>query len=282
MAKLVAALTTSHVPAIAAAMDTGLTHDPYWKPLFDGYDPAKRFVEEVKPDITIVVYNDHGLGVFLDSIPTFGIGAAAEYRVGDEGWGPRPIPPFQGDPAFSWHMIEHLVAQEFDITMFQEWEVDHGFNTPMSIAFGDREGKAPFWPTKVVPIVVNTIQYPLPLPTRCFKLGQAIRRAIDAYPGDERVMIMGTGGMSHQLQGERAGFLQPSWDRAFLDKFVSDPQSLVDMPLGTYMKEAGHEGAELIMWLVARGAMNPQIREVYRPYHFASLTGAGLGCYLND
>ena len=253
MAKLVAALTTSHVPAIAAAMDTGLTHDPYWKPLFDGYDPAKRFVEEVKPDITIVVYNDHASAFSIDIVPTF-----------------------------SWHMIEHLVAQEFDITMFQEWEVDHGFNTPMSIAFGDREGKAPFWPTKVVPIVVNTIQYPLPLPTRCFKLGQAIRRAIDAYPGDERVMIMGTGGMSHQLQGERAGFLQPSWDRAFLDKFVSDPQSLVDMPLGTYMKEAGHEGAELIMWLVARGAMNPQIREVYRHYHFASLTGAGLGCYLND
>ncbi len=282
MAQLVGVMTTSHVPSIGVAMDTGITSDPYWKPLFDGYEPAKQFVADIKPDITIVVYNDHGLEIFLDRVPTFGVAAAAEYVSGDEGWGPRKIPPFQGDPTFSWHLIEHLIAQEFDLTMYQELQVDHGFTVPMSIAFGGRSGEIAAWPTKVVPINVNCIQYPLPLPKRCFNFGKAIRRAIDAYPGDERVMILGTGGMSHQLQGERAGFMQPDFDRMFLDKIVTDPVALTELPLGAYMKEAGHEGAELIMWLVARGAMDAQVREVYRHYHVsASLTAAGLGCYVN-
>ncbi len=282
MAQLVGVMTTSHVPSIGVAMDTGLTFDPYWKPLFDGYGPAKDFVRDLAPDITIVVYNDHGLEIFLDRVPTFGVAAAPEYVSGDEGWGPRNIPAFKGDPAFSWHLIEHLVAQEFDLTMYQELQVDHGFTVPMSIAFGGRSGEIAAWPTRVVPINVNCIQYPLPQPRRCFKFGQAIRRAIDAYPGHERVMILGTGGMSHQLQGERAGFMQPAFDRMFLDQFAPNPQALIDLPLGTYMKEAGHEGAELIMWLVARGAMNADINEVYRHYHVsASLTAAGLGCYVN-
>jgi protocatechuate 4,5-dioxygenase beta chain len=282
MAELVAALTTSHVPSIGIAIDTGITQDPYWKPLFDGYLPAKEFIKKIKPDLTIVVYNDHGLEVFLDRVPTFGVGAAVEYPSGDEGWGPRKIPPFKGDPEFSWHLIEHLVAQEFDVTMFQELAVDHGFSVPMSIAFGGPAGEIDEWPTRVVPILVNTIQFPLPQPARCFKLGQAIRKAIDAYPKDMRVVILGTGGMSHQLQGERAGFMKPDFDRMFLKKMVEDPIALTQMPLGNYMKEAGHEGAELIMWLVARGAMNPKVREVYQHYHVsASLTAAGLACYTN-
>lgn len=282
MAQLVAAVTTSHVPSIGIAMDTGISQNPYWKPLFDGYLPAKEFVKAVKPDITIVVYNDHGLEVFLDRVPTFGIGAAASYASGDEGWGPRKIPPFAGDPSFSWHLIEHLVAQEFDITMYQELSVDHGFSVPMSIAFGGPAGEIEQWPTRVVPVLVNTIQFPLPQPLRCFKLGQAIRKAIDSYPEDARVMILGTGGMSHQLQGERAGFMHPTFDRMFLDKLVTDPIDLTKVPLGEYMKEAGHEGAELIMWLVARGAMNSKVREEYRHYHVsASLTAAGLACYTN-
>lgn len=281
MARIVGAMTTSHVPSIGIAMDTGITHDPYWKPLFDGYAPAKDFVRDLAPDITIVIYNDHGLEVFLDRVPTFGIAAAERYESGDEGWGPRRIPPFQGDPAFSWHLIEHLVADEFDLSMFQEWQVDHGFSVPMSIAFGGRSGEIAAWPTRVVPVVVNTIQFPLPQPLRCFKLGQAIRRAVQAWPGDERVLILGTGGMSHQLQGERAGFMHPPFDRMFLDTIGPDPEALTRIPLGTYMKEAGHEGAELIMWLVARGAMGHHVREVYKHYHVsASLTAAGLGCYV--
>jgi protocatechuate 4,5-dioxygenase beta chain len=282
MARIVGAMTCSHVPSIGIAMDHRQTEDPYWKPLFDGYGPAKAFVREMQPDLTIVVYNDHGLEVFLDRVPTFGIGAAGEYRAGDEGWGPRQVPSFPGDPAFSWHLIEHLVAQEFDVTMFQEMKVDHGFTVPMAVAFGNREGRTEAWPTRVVPIIVNTIQFPMPQPGRCFKLGQAIRRAIDDYPEDMRVMVLGTGGMSHQLQGERAGFMRPEFDRMFLDKMVTDPQTLADIPIGTYMKEAGHEGAELIMWLVARGAMNPEVLEHYRHYHVsASLTAAGVACYLN-
>lgn len=282
MARIVGAMTTSHVPSIGIAMDTKITEDAYWKPLFDGYMPAKQFVRDLAPDITIVVYNDHGLEVFLDRVPTFGIAAAEAYLSGDEGWGPRKIPPFQGHPAFSWHLIEHLVADEFDLSMFQEWQVDHGFSVPMSIAFGGRSGEIDAWPTRVVPVVVNTIQFPLPQPGRCFKLGQAIRRAVEAWPGDERVLILGTGGMSHQLQGERAGFMHPPFDRMFLDRIGPDPLALTEIPLGTYMKEAGHEGAELIMWLVARGAMGPAVREVYKHYHVsASLTAAGLGCYVS-
>jgi protocatechuate 4,5-dioxygenase, beta chain len=282
MAEIVAAVTTSHVPSIGIAIDTGITQDPYWKPLFDGYLPAKDFVRKLKPDVTIVVYNDHGLEVFLDRVPTFGVGAAAEYRSGDEGWGPRPIPSFKGHPEFSWHLIEHLIAQEFDLTMFQELNVDHGFTVPMSVFFGGPKGEIDEWPTRVVPITVNTIQFPLPQAARCFKLGQAIRKAVDAYPGDTRVLIMGTGGMSHQLQGERAGFMQPEFDRNFLKKMVDDPLALTRIPNGVFMKEAGHEGAELIMWLVARGALNMSVREVYQHYHVsASLTAAGLACYVN-
>ncbi|HWL19917.1 MAG TPA: class III extradiol dioxygenase family protein [Bradyrhizobium sp.] len=282
MAEIIGAVTTSHVPSIGIAIDQGLTQDPYWKPLFDGYLPAKDFVKKLAPDVTIVVYNDHGLEVFLDRVPTFGVGAAEEYRSGDEGWGPRPIPSFKGDPDLSWHLIEHLVAQEFDVTMYQEMGVDHGFSVPMSIMFGGPAGEIEEWPTKVIPVTVNAIQFPLPQPARCFKLGQAIRKAIDAYPKDTRVLIMGTGGMSHQLQGERSGFMQPSFDRMFLKNMIADPIALTQIPLGEYMKGAGHEGAELIMWLVARGALNSNIREVYQHYHVsASLTAAGLGCYVN-
>jgi protocatechuate 4,5-dioxygenase beta chain len=280
MAKIVGALTTSHVPSIGIAMDKGLTQEPYWQPLFDGYEPAKQFVRDLAPDVTIVVYNDHGLEVSLDRVPTFGIGAADLYEVGDEGWGPRPIPGFRGDPALSWHLIEHLVAQHFDMMMYQEMSVDHGFSVPMSIAFGDRNGSVDSWPTRVVPLIVNTIQFPLPQPQRCLDLGKAIRRAVDSFPGDQRVLILGTGGMSHQLQGERAGFMHPEFDQMFLRKLREDPAALARIPLGDYMKNAGHEGAELIMWLVARGALDDDAEEIYHHYHLsASLTAAGLTCY---
>jgi len=270
---------TSHVPSIGIAMDQGLTQEPYWRPLFDGYEQAKQIVRDLAPDVTIVVYNDHGLEVTLDRIPTFGIGAADVYRIGDEGWGPRPIPDFQGDPEFSWHLIEQLVAQQFDMTMFQEMSVDHGCSVPMSIAFGSRDGAVDVWPTRIVPLTVNTIQFPFPQPQRCFDLGRAIRRAIDSFAKDLRVLILGTGGMSHQLQGERAGFMRPAFDRMFLQKLRDDPFALTQIPLGDYMRDAGHEGAELIMWLVARGAIEDG-HEVYQHYHLsASLTAAGLTCY---
>jgi protocatechuate 4,5-dioxygenase beta chain len=283
MAQLVAAVTTSHVPSIGIAMDTGISQDPYWKPLFDGYLPAKQLVKDLRPDVTIVVYNDHGLEIFLDRVPTFGIGAAAEYKSGDEGWGPRPIPTFKGDSEFSWHLIEHLVAQEFDMTMYQELRVDHGFSVPMSIFFGGPAGEIDEWPTRVIPITVNTIQFPLPQAARYYKLGQALRKAIDAYPKPLRVMVIGTGGMSHQLQGERSGFMQPCFDKMFLEKMVNDPIALTKIPNGEFMKRAGHEGAELIMWLVARGALNEKAKELYRHYHVsASLTAAGLACYVDQ
>ncbi len=278
MAQIVGGLATSHVPSIGIAIDRGDTQNDYWKPLFDGYLPARRWLRDIRPDLAVVIYNDHGLEVFLDKVPTFGIGTAPLYPSGDEGWGPRPLPPVPGDPASSWALVDSLVEDEFDVAMFQELQVDHGFTVPMTLLWDWQ----PDWPVKTVPVLVNTIQYPFPTARRCHRLGRALRRAIDRLPDDLRVVVVGTGGMSHQLQGERAGFMNPAFDRMFLDKLGPAPEELTRISRETYIREAGSEGAELIMWLVMRGAMDAAVREVHRHYHIsASLTAAGLVCYEN-
>lgn len=273
MARIVAGIGTSHVPSIGVAYDQGRTQEAAWKPLFDGYEPVKAWLrDEVRPDIAIVVYNDHGSSFFFDKYPTFALGASDLYPVGDEGWGRRPLPDFPGDAAFSWHLAESLVYGEFDITLCQELAVEHGFMVPMHLCF-DHDGG---WPVKTVPLAVNVIQHPLPTAARCWKLGQAIRRAVDSFPGDGRVAVLGTGGMSHQLNGARFGHLNPGWDNDWLDRIEADPGSLAALTHQDIMEEAGAEAVELIMWLTMRGALSPEVRRAHRNYYAPMTTGMGL------
>ena len=278
MARIVGGLTTSHIPAIGNAIARELFEDPYWRPFFDGYPPVRQWLDQVKPDIAIVIYNDHGLNFFLDKQPTFAVGAAAEYRNEDEGWGIPTIAPFKGDPAFSWHLINSMVADEFDLVTCQEMAVDHGFTVPMQL----------FWPNyaelgiRTVPLCINTVQHPLPSPKRCYALGKALGKAIASYPGDEKVVILGTGGLSHQLDGQRAGFINKKFDLMCMEKIVDDPEYFLDMSILDLVRDAGAQGAEFILWLTMRGALNATVKEVHRNYHLPiSNTATGLLCLEN-
>ncbi|MFV0244232.1 MAG: class III extradiol dioxygenase family protein [Qingshengfaniella sp.] len=273
MAKIVGGLGTSHVPSIGVAFDRGLTQTPDWKPFFDGYEDGKAWMREVKPDIAVVIFNDHGNTFFLDRVPTFAVGVADRYKPVDEGWGPRDIPDFEGAVDLSWHFADKLVEHHFDPLICREIEVDHGLQVPMELFFGRPEA----WPVKVLPIWVNTIQYPIPTPQRCWEMGLVLREAIESLPGDDRVVIMGTGGLSHQLQGKRAGFLNQEADLAWLDGICNDPEPYRNMTREDYVETFGSEGAELIMWLVMRAAMNPKVKQIKKHYHSpASMTGAGM------
>jgi protocatechuate 4,5-dioxygenase beta chain len=272
MARIVGGICTSHIPAIGNAIARGLQNDPYWQPFFQGYPPVREWLERVKPDVAIMVYNDHGLNFFLDKMPTFAIGAAPEYQNADEGWGLPTLPPYPGDPALSWHIIESLVNEEFDITSCQEMRVDHAFTVPIALLWPGTQRRV-----KTVPVAVNTVQHPLPTPNRCFKLGQALGRAIASYPEDLRVVVLGTGGLSHQLDGERAGFINKAFDLDCLEKIVNDPEALTKYTIHDLVRLAGTQGVELIMWLVMRGALSARVRQVHRHYHIpVSNTGAGL------
>jgi len=272
MARIVGGICTSHIPAIGNAIARGLQNDPYWQPFFQGYPPVREWLERVKPDVAVMVYNDHGLNFFLDKMPTFAIGAAPEYQNADEGWGLPTLPPYPGDPALSWHIIEQLVNEEFDITSCQEMRVDHAFTVPIALLWPGTQRRV-----KTVPVAVNTVQHPLPTPNRCFKLGQALGRAIASYPEDLRVVVLGTGGLSHQLDGERAGFINKEFDLECLEKIVNDPEALTKYTIHDLVRLAGTQGVELIMWLVMRGALSTRVRQVHRHYHIpVSNTGAGL------
>lgn len=272
MATLHAGVATSHVPAIGAAIDLGKTREPYWAPLFQGYEFSKRWMEESKPDVVILVYNDHATAFTLDIIPTFAIGCAASFDPADEGWGPRPVPVVQGHPELASHIAQSVIQQDFDLTIVNKMEVDHGLTVPLSLLCGQPVA----WPCQVIPLAVNVVTYPPPSGNRCHQLGKAIRRAVDSFDQDLKVHIWGTGGMSHQLQGPRAGLINKEFDRHFFDALVEDPDTLARMPHIDYMRQAGSEGIELVMWLIMRGAMNAQVREVHRLYHVpASNTAVG-------
>jgi protocatechuate 4,5-dioxygenase beta chain len=269
---------TSHVPAIGVAMDLDRTEEPYWKPLFEGYEPSRAWMAEHTPDAIVLVYNDHATAFSLDIIPTFAIGTAARFPVADEGWGPRPVPEVDGAPDLAAHIAQSVIQQDFDLTVVNRLPVDHGLTVPLSLLFGQPER----WPCPVVPIAVNVVQYPVPSGRRCLELGKAIRRAVTSYDDDLDVQVWGTGGMSHQLQGLRAGLINTDFDRAFLDQLVADPETLADMPHVDYVREAGSEGIELVMWLIARGAMadlageGPPPQVVHRFQHVpASNTAVG-------
>ncbi|MDX1403674.1 MAG: class III extradiol dioxygenase family protein [Woeseiaceae bacterium] len=273
MASIVGGITTSHIPAIGNAISNNLEHEPYWKPFFDGYPPVHEWLDEVRPDVAVVIYNDHGLNFFLDKIPTFAIGAAAQYENADEGWGLKSLPPFAGDPDLSWEIIESLVADEFDMTICQDMKVDHGFAVPMSLLWGQRGDI----PVRAIPVEINTVQYPLPSPARCYKLGQAIGKAIRNSSSDARVVIVGTGGLSHQLDGERAGFINKEFDLMCMDKIVNDPEALTEYSILDIVRNAGAQGAELVLWLTMRGALSEKVRKVHSNYHIPiSNTASGL------
>lgn len=271
MARIVGGLTTSHVPAIGGAIAKGLQQEPYWKPFFDGFLPVQRWLDDVKPDVAVVFYNDHGLNFFLDKMPTFAVGAAPEYRNADEGWGIPTVAPFTGELDLSWHVIEHLVAKEFDITTCQEMLVDHAFTLPMKL----------FWPqgvpVTVVPVCINTVQFPMPSARRCYALGQAVGEAIHSWDSDKKVVVIGTGGLSHQLDGERAGFINKPFDLKFMDSLVSDPEWATQYSIHELVEKTGTQGVELVMWLATRGAVPGPVRKVHTNYHIPiSNTAAGM------
>ncbi len=272
MARITAGVATSHVPAIGAALDLGKTQDAYWSPLFKGYEFSKQWMAASKPDVVFLVFNDHATAFDLNFIPTFAIGCADEYKPADEGWGPRPVPVVQGHPELAAHIAQSVIQSDFDLTIVNKMDVDHGLTVPLSLMFGQPTA----WPCKVIPFAVNVVQYPPPSGMRCYQLGKAIRRAIDSFDEDLNVQIWGTGGMSHQLQGPRAGLINKEFDNRFLDRIVNEPEELAKVPHLDYVREAGSEGIELVMWLIMRGALNPQVKQVHRFYHVpASNTAVG-------
>ncbi len=273
MAKITASVYTSHVPAIGAAIDLGRTHEPYWQPLFDGYKLSKQWMLDDAPDVIVLVYNDHANAFSLDIIPTFAIGTAAEFHIADEGWGPRPVPKVIGHPELASHIAHSVIQDDFDLTIVNKLDVDHGLTVPLSLMCGQPEA----WPCRVIPFAVNVVQYPVPSGRRCYSLGHALRKAVESFDADLRVQIWGTGGMSHQLQGPRAGLINRAWDQRFMDLLLDDPAALAQMPHIDYVREAGSEGIELVMWLIARGAMSDQPPTVlHRFYHVpASNTAVG-------
>ncbi|MFC8721269.1 protocatechuate 4,5-dioxygenase subunit alpha [Kitasatospora sp. NPDC057198] len=272
-----AAVFTSHVPAIGAAMDHGKTDEPYWRPVFAGYEHSRRWAAEHTPDVVVLVYNDHASAFDLSLVPTFVLGTGAAYPTADEGYGPRPVPGVEGDPELAAHLAHCLIREDFDLTLANEMPVDHGLTVPLSLMFGEVEK----WPCKVIPFHVNVVQYPVPSGARCFELGRALRRAVESYPRPLDVQVWGTGGMSHQLQGPRAGLINREWDNAFLDRLVADPAGLARVPHLEYVEEAGSEGIELVMWLIARGALSDvddggRVDVEHRFYHVpASNTAVG-------
>jgi protocatechuate 4,5-dioxygenase beta chain len=273
MARITASVYTSHVPAIGAALDLGKQHDPYWIPLFKGYEFSKQWLRENRPDVILLVYNDHATAFSLDMIPTFALGCAAEYAPADEGWGPRPVPTVIGHPELAAHIAQSVIQDDFDLTIVNKMDVDHGLTVPLSLMCGQPQA----WPCPIIPIVVNVVQYPVPSGQRCYNLGKAIAKAVALYDEPLNVQIWGTGGMSHQLQGPRAGLINRQWDQGFMDQLIADPQGLARRPHLEYVREAGSEGIELVMWLIARGAMADRTLSVaHRFYHVpASNTAVG-------
>jgi protocatechuate 4,5-dioxygenase beta chain len=278
VATIVGAVATSHIPAIGKVLAKGLQSDSYWRPFFSGYDAVHAWLAEVDPDVAVVIYNDHGLNFFLDKMPTFAVGAAQEYCNADEGWGLSVCQPTPGYPELSWHVIESLISREFDITTCQELLVDHGFVVPLSLLWGE----ARIRPIRTVPIVVNTVQYPYPTPSRCFKFGIALGEAIQSFGEDQRVVLIGSGGLSHQLEGERAGFINPEFDLEFMQNIVTQPEVLTRYSTAELIRLVGSQGIEILNWLVMRGALNGDVRARHSHYHVPISNTAGATLVLES
>ena len=275
MARIIGGIGTSHVPTIAMAFDKGKREDPDWKPLFEGYERVARWLEEKRPDVLFFCFNDHATSFFFDHYPTFALGVSDEYAIADEGVGPRRIPPLKGHAALSRHIARSLVDAEFDISVFQDTAIDHGLHSPLTMMWPSQ----PDWPGRVVPLVVNVIQQPLPRPSRCFALGKALRKAIESYPEDLKVAMVGTGGLSHQMIGDRAGFNDERWDREFLELIEKDPERLAGMTVADFARLGGNEGAEVVMWLIMRGALDARVKKVHSNYYLPMTTAMAVALF---
>src|SRR5689334_6464137 len=275
MAKIIGGIATSHVPTIGMAFDKGKQDDPDWKPLFKGYERVAQWLADKKPDVLFFCFNDHATTFFFDLYPTFALGVSEVYKIADEGEGSRKIPELKGHAALSRHIAKSLVADEFDLAIFQDLPLDHGLHSPLTMMWPTQ----PDWPGKIIPLVVNVLQHPLPTPRRCFKLGQHLRKAILSFPEDLKVAIVGTGGLSHQMIGERAGFNNEAWDFEFLDLIERDPEKLAAMTIEDFMRLGGNEGAEVIMWLIMRGALEPQVRKVHSSYYLPMTTAMAVAVF---
>lgn len=272
MAEIVGGIGISHIPTIGAAIDTGTTDNPAWKPVFDGYEQLRAWAADRRADTVLVIYNDHGAAFDLDLVPTFAIGAAECYRPADEGFGRRKLPDFQGNADLSWHLIDNVVPDGFDLTVGQAFDVDHGFSVPMSAIFGAPDE----WPVSVVPLAVNVVQQPTPSAQRCFDLGRSIRKALQQFDTGARVLVVGTGGMSHQLQGQRAGHINQEFDTSFLADLPNTPEKITALTNAELIELAGSEGAELIMWMVMRGALGEEVLVDFQDY-FVPLSSTAAG-----
>jgi len=260
MARIIGGIGTSHVPTIAMAYDRGKREDPDWAPLFKGYERVTEWLEARRPDVLVFFYNDHATTFFFDHYPTFALGVSDEYPIADEGMGPRKVPPLKGHAPLARHMADSLVNDEFDISVWQDLPIDHGCHSPLTMFWPPN----PDWPGKIVPVEMNVLQHPIPTPMRCYKLGQAVRRAVESYPEDLKVVVVGTGGLSHQLNGKRAGFNNPEWDERFLDLIDRNPGELTRMKHADFIRLGGTEGAECVMWLAMRGALSDRARKIHQ------------------
>jgi hypothetical protein len=270
MATVIGGIGTSHAPTIGVAWDRGQQKEPMWAPLFDGYVPARQWLDEVRPDLFLIVYNDHVNQFFFDAYPTFALGVGATHAQADEGWGKRALPDLPGDPDFAWHLARSLVNDEFDPTICQEMALDHGVLSFLPL-LTDTDWKVP-----VVPLAVNVIQHPIPTPRRLYRLGSALGRAIASYPKDRRIVVFGTGGLTHQLHGTKFGTKNAAWDNEFMDRLETEPTGLSELTTQDYMERGGTEGVEMIMWLAMRGALGKNVKRVHRNYTAPMTTGYGL------
>jgi gallate dioxygenase len=268
MATIVGGIATSHTPTIGFALDTNKQNDPVWAPIFEGYEPVKQWLKDKAPDVLFFIYNDHVTSFFFDHYSHFALGIGSEYPVADEGGGPRKLPPVKGHPALAQHVATGLVADEFDLSYFQGKGLDHGCFSPLSLLWPHE----PDWPAAIVPLQVGVLQFPSPTARRCFKLGKSLRRAIQSFPEDIKVAIVGTGGLSHQVHGERAGFNNTEWDKEFLELLEHDPEQLTDITIAEYARRGGLEGAEVVMWLIMRGALAPKVKKLHDAYYLPSMT----------
>ena len=268
MARILGGIASSHTPTIGFALDAGKQKDPVWAPIFEGYRPVQQWLAAKQPDVLFLIYNDHVTSFFFDHYSHFALGVGAEFPVADEGGGPRKLPPVKGHPKFAQHIASCLVADEFDLAYFQNKGLDHGALSPLSLLWPHEKE----WPGKVVPLQVGVLEFPITTARRCYKLGKSLRKAIESYPEDLKVVVVGTGGLSHQVHGERAGFNNTPWDHEFMDLLVNDPEKLTEIPVAKYAELGGMEGAEVIMWLIMRGALTQKVKKLHQTYYLPSMT----------
>lgn len=268
MARIIGGIGASHTPTIGFARDRKDATDPVWGPVFDGFAPVAQWLEEERPDALIFIYNDHVTSFFFDHYSAFALGIGDSYPVADEGGEARSLPPVPGHARLAQHIGASLITDEFDMSFFQRKGLDHGCLSPLSMMLPFDNG----WPVPIVPLVAGVLQFPIPSPARFWKLGLALRRAIESYPENLRVAIVATGGLSHQVHGARAGFNNPDWDARFLDLIESDPEVVAGMTHAELALLGGFESTEIIMWLIMRGALGPRVIRKHRSYYLPSMT----------